>query len=225
MIADMYYPTLCVQQLGRKNKKRHESAASVDLLNNASEPSSVTSHRSPFNYLVERARGAVGLGTARSRTSSNDSQLTVGSSSSSNGGISSSPSNRSLFGASGQSDIDTSSNSKSGLSSSVSMQDLSVNKALFKRGNTASTPSRPVWLSTSSESTIRSASPLKTSPSFPGLSAEVTETQSPQLSATQGVSLSHATLLTIITHSRRRLHIRSRPWVHAKRSLARLTIC
>lgn len=134
--------------------------------------------RGPFNYLVERARGAVGLGGPRSRTSSNDSQLSVGSSSGAGGSesLSSSPSSRSLF--SGRVDNYDSSGlkGKSSLSSSASMQDMSApNKAFFRRGNASSNPLRPGWLSPANEASSRSVPPLKSSPSSPVLSAELSK--------------------------------------------------
>jgi hypothetical protein len=161
--------------LGKRSKKAsNESFSSqFDLAktannqqtDNHSIAASISSSSRAFNFLIERAKGVVGLGAnQRSRTIS-EGRLSPSSIFTS----ASSPSNvnnptRHFFGRASTDDL----NSGKGLPSSASMQELPKLPAFFRRQPTSSAPSRPGWLSTDAARTGRDSpsSQLATSTSI-----------------------------------------------------------
>ncbi|KAK4705154.1 hypothetical protein P7C70_g1051, partial [Phenoliferia sp. Uapishka_3] len=177
--------------LGRSRKKRQGSTGSIDMLSAAvnqqqptssSETSSSAPSRGVYNFILDRARGAVNFGGERLRTRSSASEDGIH--------LSSSPTDhpgtvKHLFaGQSAAGATTTSQKSRAGLSHiveggipfSTSGQEIPApSKAatgvlggpLFRRAQAMSNPTRPGWLNAG-----RGPSPLTTSPSTPaGLSA------------------------------------------------------
>ncbi|KAL8284099.1 hypothetical protein RQP46_004848 [Phenoliferia psychrophenolica] len=187
--------------LGRR-KKRTASSSSVDLLALSSAPpaapvteAAAAPSRGVYNFILDRARGAVGFGAGgRARTTSDDGS--VGSATH----LSSSPTGsvKSFFGGSGASSSSAGPAGRSGASQgstnahanaegqghggaggggvpASSSQDVLLKAqsgGLFRRTPALSNPIRPGWLANKDLGLGRAGSPLTTSPSTPaGLSA------------------------------------------------------
>ncbi|ORY40010.1 hypothetical protein BCR35DRAFT_336519 [Leucosporidium creatinivorum] len=169
--------------LRSKHKKRQASISSVDLLNAASSnapppPDQSGAPSRAFNYLVERARGAVGFGgRERTRTTSDEG---LGAHSSRSQELSSSPTSKPFFGRGNSTDGGPSTTSnKASIPFSASMQDMAAppkggGGAFFRRPSTTSNPAKPGWLAPTGEASTRgqTPSPLTSSPSSPVLSSQ-----------------------------------------------------
>ncbi|KAM0793470.1 hypothetical protein ACM66B_000912 [Microbotryomycetes sp. NB124-2] len=182
--------------LGRRTKKRQGSVSSVDVLNGPSQVQDSSAGASKaFNFLVERAKGA--LGREKSRTSSDEgSRATVEQpapqrqqhSSTRTRELPTSTSARSFFSSSSKQASNQAegepfpSTQRSQIPTSSSMYDLSAttkqstsNTSLFKRATAMSNPLKPAWLSGTSThpaatSSHESATTIPPSASSPLLS-------------------------------------------------------